>query len=475
MLRTSLTSPILATSKQNGLQKTKISSKNGSEQNKSPVSRKTVSRKSSVKSVTKSPASRHIGSFIKDLDMTPNRLVKYKSFLKRIRANKIHKFFKQNLLKTYYTHEKRIKYYHYLMQHLSNMTINTCLVPKQIIKNNKIIFDGYTIDDKIYLDKQIGTASISGIIYKTFIKDTFGGTPIAAKIMKALKKNKSEIYINELISNKLLQNKLPRHFLFSFKTFQCIQQTSTTSNTNNSVISSAVPPPTIVNHSKNNIETITKSSYFITLNEMAHGDLKMLFANTKILEDNDLLLNISCQCMIAIAFFHTLGYLHKDAHWGNFLYHKINDNNSVKLHCYHYRIHGVDYYLPSCGYTIMLYDFGKAEHIFIKSRELLQNGVRQNDVDRYVVEKGISDCTRIMHAFMNKNAGGWSIFESLPDDSVTQTIEQLYYNLKGKTRLYRDINKIIDDIMQQYTSLNVVSDVFIDGSKVINDNPFIIE
>lgn len=469
MLRTGLTLPTSATGKQKGLQTAKTNSKSSFQPKQS-----LVSKQSSAKSVTKSPTSRHIGSFIKDLDMTPNQLVKYKSFLKRIRANKIQKFFKQNLVKTYYTHEKRIKYYHYLMQHLSNMTINTCLVPKQIIQNNKIIFDGYTIHDKIYLDKQIGSASVNGIIYKTFIKNTFGGAPIAAKIMKALKINKNEIYINELISNRLLQNKLSRHFLFSFKTFQCIQQTSATSNTNSSVLNSAVPPPTIVNHSKN-IETLSKSSYFITLNEMAHGDLKMLCANTKILEDNDLLLNLSCQCMIAIAFFHNLGYLHRDAHWGNFLYHKINDNKSVQLHCYHYRIHGVDYYLPSYGYTIILYDFGKAEHIGIKRRELLQQGVRQKDVNRYVIEKGISDCTRIIRAFMNKNTGGWNIFESLPDDSISQTMEQLYYNLKGKTRLYTDINKIIDDIMQQYTHLNVISDVYIDGAKIINDTPFIIE
>jgi hypothetical protein len=469
MLRTGLISSTSPTSKQKRQQPAKISSKSSFEQKKSPVS-----RKSSVKSVTKSPTSRHIGSFIKDLDMTPNQLIKYKSFLKRIRANKIQKFFKQNLVKTYYTHEKRIKYYHYLIQHLRNIPINNCLVPKQIIKNNKIIFDGYTINDKIYLDKQIGSASVYGIIYKTFIKDTFGGAPIAAKIMKALKRNKNEIYINELISNRLLQNKLSRHFLFSFKTFQCIQQTSATSNTNSSVVNSAVPPPTIVNHSKN-IETLSKSSYFVTLNEMAHGDLKMLCANVKILEDNDLLLNLSCQCMIAIAFFHNLGYLHRDAHWGNFLYHKINDNKSVQLHCYHYRIHGVDYYLPSYGYNIILYDFGKAEHIVLKRRELLHQGVRQQDIDRYVIEKGVSDYTRIIRAFMNKNAGGWSIFASLPDDSITETMEQLYYNLKGKARLYTDINKIIDDILQQYAYLNVISDVYIDGAKIINDTPFIIE
>ena len=369
------------------------------------------------------------------------------------------------------------------MKHIGSLAMNTCLVPKQIIQNSKIIFDGFTIHDKVFLDKQIGSASAYGIIYKTFIKGTFGGAPIATKVMRALKINKKEIDINKMISNRLVLNKLSRHFLFSFKKFQCIRPKTTTpvptvptiADRDLSVVASAVPPPAIINNPKNTIETITKSSYFVTLNEMAHGDLKMLCANAKILEDNELILNLSCQCMIAIAFFHNLGYLHRDAHWGNFLYHRVDDNKSTQLHCYHYKIHGVDYYLPSCGYTIMLHDFGKAEHIPTKRQELLQKGVRQNDVDRYVIEKGVSDCTRIMRAFMNKSAGGWSIFESLPDDTVTRTIEGLYYNLKGSARIYTDIHKIIDDIMIQYAHLNVISTIFIEGSKIINDTPFIIE
>jgi hypothetical protein len=441
--------------------------------------RQSPAKKEDPKGIARSPSSRHIGSFIKDLNMTPNRLAIYKSFLKRIRANKIQKFFRQNLLKTYYTHEKRIKYYHYLMKHIGSLNMNTCFIPKQIIQNSRVIFDGYTIHDKIYLDKQIGSVSAFGVIYKTFIKGTFGGAPIAAKIMRALKSNKKEIDINKLISNRLVLNKLSRHFLFSFKTFQCIQQTTATpvhtvSNRNASVVASAIPPPAIVDDHRNNINSITRHSYFVTLNEMAHGDLKMLCANAKILEDNDLILNLSCQCMIAIAFFHNLGYLHRDAHWGNFLYHKIDDNKSVQLHCYHYKIHGVDYYLPSCGYTIMLYDFGKAEYIPTKRQELLNKGVRQNDIDRYVIEKGVSDCTRIMRAFMNNSTGGWSIFESLPDDTVTRTIESLYHNLKGNARVYTDIHKIIDDIMRQYVSLNVISENLIEGSKIINNVPFVI-
>jgi hypothetical protein len=440
-------------------------------------SRSPVAYATKTENNTKSPSSRHIGSFIKDLNMSPNRLAKYKLFLKRIRANKIKKIFKQNLIKTYYTHEKRTKYHQYLANHINDLNMNACLVPKQIIKNGKIIFDGYTIHDKVFLDKQIGTASVYGIIYKTFIKGTFGGAPIAAKIMRALKTNKKEIDINRVISNKLKQNQLSRHFLFSFKSFQCIQQPTSSpivSDRNISVVASAIPPSAIVDHSKNNIQNITKSSYFVTLNEMAHGDLKMLCANTKILEDDELILNLSCQCMIAIGFFHNLGYLHRDAHWGNFLYHKIDDNTSKQLHCYHYRVHGVDYYLPARGYTVMLHDFGKADHIVTKRQELLEKGVQQNDVNKHIIEKGVSDYTRIMRAFMNNSAGGWSIYESLPDDTVTRTIENLYYNLKGSTRVYTDIHKIIDDIMRQYVSLNVISENLIEGSKIINNVPFVI-
>jgi hypothetical protein len=423
-------------------------------------------KEKAVANGVQSPSSGYIATYMKDFNMSANRLAKYKSFLKRIRANKIKKFFKQNLVKTYYTHEKRIKYYQYIVKHLAPLNTKACVESKQIVTNGKTVFNGYSIQDKIYLDKQIGSASKYGVIYKTFIKGTFGGAPIATKIMKALKSNKKEIDITILTSDKLAQNQLSRHFLFTYKYFQCFHKVASATATTGTAASGPDGTTTI--------EAIIKSNYFISLNEMAHGDLKMLCHDTKILEDNELLLNLSCQCMIALASFHNLDYLHRDAHWGNFLYHKTQDDKSKKLQLYHYIICGKDYYLPACGYTIMLHDFGKALHIPTEKQALLGRNTREIDADRYIIEKSISDYTRILHAFMSQDAGGWSIYDYLPDDEVCDMIEQLYYGLISSTRTFVKIGEIIEYIIQQYTHIGVISDVLLTGSDIINKEPFVI-
>jgi hypothetical protein len=432
---------------------------------------------SSNKAATRSPSSKYIGSFIKDVNMSPSRLLKYKSFLKRIRANKIKKFFRQNLVKTYYTHEKRIKYYQYLVKHLTVLKVNECLAPKQIIVNGKMIFDGYSIHDKIFLDKQIGTASKHGVIYKTFIKDTFGGAPIATKIMKAIKSNKKEIDITIFISDKMMQNQLSRHFLFTYKYFQCVKTESLPTD------STAIPRQSAsTNIPYASIETFIKSRYFVTLNEMAHGDLKMLCNNTDILKDDELLLNLSCQCMIALAYFHNLNYVHRDAHWGNFLYHKTDDNKSKRLQYYHYIIYDKHYYLTACGYTIMLHDFGKAEYVPTKQNELIKEGKRHNEIETYDIDESIKDYTRILKAFMIQSAGGW-INKYMQYDTVSDISEDIYYNLKlkGSRKQFAGIREIIIYIMEQYIYItkeyeynNIITDIEIADQDIINKEPFVI-
>jgi predicted unusual protein kinase regulating ubiquinone biosynthesis (AarF/ABC1/UbiB family) len=53
-----------------------------------------------------------------------------------------------------------------------------------------------------------------------------------------------------------------------------------------------------------------------------------------------------------------LNYIHRDAHYGNFLY---QENNEIGY--YHYIFNGKNYYLKSCKYNIMIYDFGFANEI----------------------------------------------------------------------------------------------------------------
>jgi len=393
-----------------------------------------------------SPTSRHIGSFIKDIDMSPNRRAKYKEFIKRIRANKVKEFVKHNIIKKYYTHEKRIKYFNYITKFLKSLDENVCLVPKRIINDNgEDIFNGFSIHDMIYLDKQIGSDSVYGVIFQTFIKNALGGVPIATKLMKVNKKNLKEIKINNNITTQLQHNRLSRHFLFSYKSFQCMQNKNIFTTTNN-------------------LSGILNSDYYMCLNEMAHGDLKMLVTDIKILRDEDLLLNLACQCMIAIASFHKLGYIHKDCHWGNFLYHKTNDFGGY----YHYIINGEDYFLPAYGYTVMIYDFGMAE-----SKQDIKNSFRKpGQADNYFIEKSIDDYTRIMKAFMNKQNGGWSIYKLLPNDIVTDVMKELREYLKSTK--YINESNIINDILDIFNKSGVINRTIQRRTKIINSTPFVI-
>jgi len=94
------------------------------------------------------------------------------------------------------------------------------------------------------------------------------------------------------------------------------------------------------------------------------GDLKMLMTQRELLKNNELIMNLLFQTFISIGTFHNIaGYVHRDTHHGNFLYQKNNDEGY-----YEYSLNGKSYYLKSCGYNIMIYDFGLSEEISIFNR-----------------------------------------------------------------------------------------------------------
>jgi hypothetical protein len=249
-------------------------------------------------------------------------------------ATKIQRFFKKNLLFKYYTLDERIKYFNYVQRHLRNVNKNSCLVSKKFGPNK-----GFTIDNIIDLEKQIGRASKYGAIFKTSVKGMLGRFPIATKLMEIEEDNTRELKLYVAFSNYIMKRKLSRHFLLCYKSFQCKKK-----GTN-------VP------------KVIQKTPYHISLNEIAQGDLWNLCLtpnndyNTQFLQDDALVLNVVIQCLLSIATFHKLGWIHQDCHAGNFLYHLTENKEGY----YHYKILGKSYYLKNCGYTMMIYDFGLAE------------------------------------------------------------------------------------------------------------------
>jgi hypothetical protein len=98
---------------------------------------------------------------------------------------------------------------------------------------------------------------------------------------------------------------------------------------------------------------IAKKLKLISINELADGDIKTLINIPEDVGNTELMFNLFIQTFISIATFHNLvGYVHRDTHYGNFLY----QTNSEKGY-YHYVFQGTSYYLKASKYNIIIYDY----------------------------------------------------------------------------------------------------------------------
>ena len=358
--------------------------------------------------------------------------------LKNIKVKKIQGFLRAKFVANKHTLTNRINRFNLLTQRLALLKDNDCLEKKTFNNAN-----GFTIKNIINLEKKIGTKSKFGAIYLTnipnFIENKY---PIATKVMKHNNDNINEVNIMWMITNRILLNKVSRHFLMIYGSCACTKR-------------------------------IAEKLKLISINELADGDLKMLVKIRDVIANNELLLNIFFQTFISIASFHNLaGFVHKDAHYGNFLY-QINNERGY----YHYICDGKDYYLKSCKYNIIIFDYGFSRKI----NENMNNNLIVMSESKYI----FADYTRILNAFMNKKKG-WGSYDDLPSDRINDIIinihnilnNNIYYELTSNVRnnipySKRIINFIIKNIFLKLTP----KDMFITmrPPNVINEIPFRID
>jgi hypothetical protein len=332
---------------------------------------------------------------------------------------------------------KRINNYKELSKKLVLLRDDDCLEKKTF--NG---FEGYTIRNIINLEKKIGTKSKYASIYLTGVPGFHNPFPIATKIMKFNYSNVNEVNIMLIITRKLILTELSRHFLMIYGHCIC-----------------------------SNI--IDERLKLISINELADGDLKMLFSMRKVLQDNELMLNILFQTFISIATFHNIvGYMHRDTHYGNFLYQQNSE-----IGYYHYSFNGKDYYLKSCKYNMIIYDYGFAKEInnYETDKDII---AKQN---KYIY----GDYYKIIHAFINKKDKGWITNRNLPDANITKIIQdittiiykniyaELYYDktnsLPYSFTIFADI---IDNVFLKYSPPGMF--ITRRPPNVINKTPFII-
>jgi hypothetical protein len=349
-------------------------------------------------------------------------------------ANKIKKFIKRRVVQRAETLQNRISYYNAVQYYLKDVKDNyRCLQPITI-QSNGILLDGFEIEQTdIRLIRKIGSKSEYGVIYRTGGKNVL--LSIASKLMPVNTTNTQEIHINTKVANLVLNN-LSRHFLLSYKTFQC-----------NQISKRPYLPP-----------LLKKGQYFVALNELAHGDLQSLCTEQDFLSDNDTVFNVAIQVMFSVLTFHMTGYSHNDCHWGNFLYHRNKTVNGY----YHYIVNGKNIYLKSCKYNMMIYDFGFARP--------------DNIIGTY--KKFFIDYVKGLMAFMRKSDKGWVSSQHL--DSGFSTYMKRIWNtiykldplmMNNEEQMFESV--ILPLFKNSPYNNNILSDN-VPSRQVINKKPFII-
>jgi hypothetical protein len=273
-----------------------------------PTPKSTSTSKSTPKSTSK-PKSTST-SKPKSLSQTAkDKLEKIrKNILARKIANKFKNFITPFINRISARIESRIEYYDQLFKVLSQISEQQCLNFFNETNGKK----QYTLGDnmEILLSKQIGTDSKYGVIYLSKINIQYKKLyKFAVKIMKATTANKKEATLTKQVSDLVLKNINP-HFPILYKQFVC--------NT----------PPSNNQYPK----LILRSNYIMLLSELANGDLKTVVYDPAFHTNFEVIKNTIQQLFLSILSFHIhTKHIHKDAHWGNFLYHKIKPGGYIHL------------------------------------------------------------------------------------------------------------------------------------------------
>ena len=398
-----------------------------------PASR--TSSKSSNHSDVYNSLSIETKSVIDEISKKPKIKKSSNLFITDKAIQQIQKFFKKYAIDEKYTLDNRVKYYKYILNYIKDIKNNEC------IKYSKDKAVKYTIGDKLFLIKKIGTESVGGVIYLTVLKNVLGGNLLASKITPIIKDNHREIKIMKKLTDNVITQKKSKHFLIMYKHFVC-------------------PPMSILEMMKKPLGSqVSPDKRLVSINELAHGDLKMLLEDRKVVSNDELMYNMFIQTFLSIASFHNLaGYYHNDTHYGNFLYQKNKETGY-----YHYTYNNTSYYLKACEYNIMIYDYGYATKSYKKCNK-----------------KALLDYIKIINSFMNEK-DGWGFFHDLPsanfNDAMSLIKDELTVEYDEWDKKSNIQNMIIDKLLLflvEYYYPHFKLFIKNKPDKIINKIPFII-
>lgn len=332
-----------------------------------------------------------------------------------------------------YDFKSRITRYNLIQKTLlklnKDFTKDTCLEKNyynQIFKLQAT----YKIKDIIILAHKIGSQSAVGSIYKTVIHNN--PINIATKVMSASSGNILETKLMKAITEQIILTKKSRHFLIMYCYSLCTE--------------------------------IMKSNYALAnFNELAVNDIYSLLYSKKI-ESNDELYNLLIQTLISIGTFHNLtGYIHTDCHSKNFLY--INNTENKDNGYYHYVFNKKDYYLKSCKYNVIIYDFGLSKYIGMNKNEF-----RDYIIDITIFVKKIYELsTEKINLIDNEINSNIEYYKNL---IIIKDYTKILYDIKYYIKYYikddnGDKNLIITEIVEKINKINLITKTSYDLLKEI--------
>lgn len=239
--------------------------------------------------------------------------------------------------------ENRIEFSNIVKQYTVN--VESCLTKSDT--NSKVLTlmektNEGIVKELIRYDKRIGSESVYGIAYANVGQKLFKMITFSSKILP-VKGASLEIELLQKMST-LAENKKSPHMPIIYRILRCDkpydfimkEQGISTYETPNKLI--------------------LKGSYYIVMNELATYDLAHFLKTGHTLEVYE---SVLMQVALSLHTFHKYTkYLHNDAHWGNFLIHKIKEGGH-----WHYKLNDVDVYVPNMGFLVVLWDPGLAKMI----------------------------------------------------------------------------------------------------------------
>jgi hypothetical protein len=328
----------------------------------------------------------------------------------------------------------RIKYYKlvskYISSHLKTDPHNCINLKNNLIK----------VGTNIVLDNKIGSKSVWGLAFLShYILNNSNNLFFATKIVDSSRPNNlMEYNVLKFLTSLNVERQICPHFPMCYGALKCDDYTR-------GLIDKKIDLGQLKN----------KKLIFI-FSELANNNLNYLLKNNN---NHKILLNAVAQILISIMFFnkYTKAF-HADGHSGNFLYHEIKPGGY-----FHYRIHGVDYYIENLGYLWIIWDFG-----LIVPFSKLENDSSSSDSFEFYNSKPINyDFIKTLSSIKKHNRD----FNSYGNiNSIIRAIQNFDFTFSLKKM--PDLTKTVIQSLQQYTE-NSLTTSLPPKAKIINKKPYL--